>query len=101
MRQICLDILKLRDWLKKSLSLGKVRLRRIRDGLFILPLLFILGCDSSVDDNPAEKLTLLVNLNVYIADESYNKLLENKNFNLNVPAEVFYFNNRYTGTTKV
>jgi len=98
MRQICLDILKLRDWLKKSLSLGKVRLWRFRDGLFILPLLFILGCDSSVDDNPAEKLTSLVNLNVYIADESYKTLLENKSFNLNVPAEVFYFNNRYTGT---
>ncbi len=37
---------------------------------YLIPLLFIIGCDASVD-NPADELTTLTNLKVYIADEYY------------------------------
>lgn len=65
---------------------------------YLLPLLFIFGCDPSVDNNPAGELTSIVNLNIYIADEYYKTLLENKSFNLNVPAQVFYFDKKFEGT---
>ena len=63
--------------------------------LFLPVLLF--SCDSPTDNNPANNITSIHNLNVYISDKYKSILLENKFSNLSVPAEIFLADKKYTG----
>jgi spore coat protein H len=64
--------------------------------LLFFPVL-LLSCDSPTDNNPANNIKTIHTLGVYISDEDYSMLLENRFSNLSVPAEIFLKDKKYTG----